>query len=382
MAAAVTSTVVIDESVLRAHARLSVGRVLIVAVLLAVELAIVVWPLPLHVAQSVSGHWDSFFGVWRLAWIADAIRTPGVRLFDAPIFHPHGLTLAFSDAMLVPSLLAAPLRYAGLTPVLTFNVVLAAAFLTSGLALFALVRRLTGSLEAGLVSATIYTLAPYRLDHLDHLEMQAAAFMPAGLWLWHRAVDRQSAAAAAGAVSMAVLQWLSAIYYGMLFAPYALVMCRHRMGAGFPAPPGAHPLAHGDRRRRRRAGRGLVLEALSRQPCRHRRSRRPRSLRSTAPRRSAISPCTRATPSTEACSRHSAARRRDCSRACWRWCWQASGWHEPRGRRRKWAYVAGRRRRIRSLARHQRSAGAASCGRSCCPIAAYAHRRVPASWCS
>ncbi len=225
MAAAFTSNVVIDESALRAQARLSVGRVLVVAVLLAAELAIVVWPLPLHVGQSVSGHWDSFFGVWRLAWIADAIRTPGVRLFDAPIFHPHGLTLAFSDAVLFPSLLAAPLRYAGLTPVLTFNIVLAAAFLTSGLALFALVRRLTGSLEAGLVSATIFTLAPYRLDHLDHLEMQAAAFMPAGLWLWHRAVDRQSAAAAAGAASMAVLQWLSTIYFGMLFAPYALVMC-------------------------------------------------------------------------------------------------------------------------------------------------------------
>jgi hypothetical protein len=145
-------------------------------------------------------------------------------LFNAPIFHPHDLTLAFSDAMLVPSLLAAPLRYFGLAPVLAFNLVLATAFLTSGLAAFALVRRLTGSTEGGLVAAMIYTLAPYRLDHLDHLEMQAAAFMPAALWLWHRAVDRQSASAAAGAVSMAVLQWLSAIYYGLLFAPYALVM--------------------------------------------------------------------------------------------------------------------------------------------------------------
>jgi hypothetical protein len=175
-------------------------------------------------AGASSGHWDSFFGIWRLAWIADAIRTPGLHVFDAPIFHPHQLTLAFSDAMILPSVLAAPLRYAGLGPVLAFNIVLAAAFLTSGLAVFGLVRRLTGSTEASLVSATIFTLAPYRLDHLDHLEMQTAVFVPAALWLWHRAVDRQSAAAAAGAVSMGVLQWLSAIYYGLLFAPFALAV--------------------------------------------------------------------------------------------------------------------------------------------------------------
>lgn len=184
--------------------------------------AAVVWPLPLHLADRVSGHWDSFFGVWRQAWIADAVGTPGLKLFNAPIFHPHELTLAFSDALLLPSIVAAPLRYAGMQPVLAFNLTLATAFVTSGLAVFALARTLTGSVEAALVSATIYMLAPYRLDHLDHLEMQTAAFMPIGLWLWHRAVDRQSAAAGAGALGMAVAQWFSGLYYGMLFAPYAL----------------------------------------------------------------------------------------------------------------------------------------------------------------
>jgi hypothetical protein len=191
---------------------------------LLVALATVVWPLPLHLVNWVDGHWDAFFSVWRLAWVADALVDPGLHLFNAPIFHPHDRTLAFSDAVLLPAVVAAPLRYAGVAPVLVYNLVLATAFVTSGLALFALVRELTGRWDAALVSATIYMLAPYRLEHFNHLEMQMAAFMPLGLWFWHRAVDRPSAASAAAAVGAGVLQWLSCIYYGLLFAPYALVM--------------------------------------------------------------------------------------------------------------------------------------------------------------
>jgi hypothetical protein len=191
---------------------------------LLLALAMVVWPLPLHLVNRVDGHWDSFFSVWRLAWVADAVVDPGLHLFNAPIFYPHDRTLAFSDAVLLPAVLAAPLRYAGVAPVLVYNLVLATAFVTSGLALFVLVRWLTGRWDAALLSATIYTLAPYRLDHFNHLEMQVAAFMPLGLWFWHRAVDRQSAASAAAAIGAGVLQWLSSIYYGLLFAPYVLVL--------------------------------------------------------------------------------------------------------------------------------------------------------------
>ena len=82
---------------------------------------IVTWPLFLTPAAHVSGHWDSFFGLWRLAWIADAIRSSDLQLFNAPIFYPHHRTLAFSDAVLLPGIAFAPLRYAGLSPALVYN---------------------------------------------------------------------------------------------------------------------------------------------------------------------------------------------------------------------------------------------------------------------
>ena len=192
-------------------------------VLIAATLA-VTWPLAPHFATHATGHWDSFFSIWRLAWIADSVRSRDLFLFDAPIFYPQARALALSDAVLLPGLVFAPLRYLGVTPTVVYNLALLAGFVTSGLAMFVLVRSLTGRAAAGMVSALIFAFAPYRLDHIDHLEMQMAAWMPAALWWWHRAVDRGEAGSAAAAAGGVALQWLSCIYYGLLFAPFLGVM--------------------------------------------------------------------------------------------------------------------------------------------------------------
>lgn len=200
------------------------GQVLAAALVLLAGTLFVTWPLGLHLTTHASGNWDSFFSIWRLAWIADAVRSRELSLFDAPIFYPQARALALSDAVLLPGLIFAPLRYLGVTPTVVYNVALLAGFVSSGVAMFVLVRSLTGRVEAGMVSAVIFMLAPYRLDHLDHLEMQMAAWMPAALWFWHRAVDGGQATAAAGAAGGVALQWLSCIYYGLLFAPFLGVM--------------------------------------------------------------------------------------------------------------------------------------------------------------
>ena len=53
-------------------------------------------------------------------------------------------------------------------------------------------RYLTGDLDAALVSATIFTLVPYRVEHFMHLELQWTMWMPLSLWAVHRAFDRGS----------------------------------------------------------------------------------------------------------------------------------------------------------------------------------------------
>jgi hypothetical protein len=80
--------------------------------LVVVATLVVVWPLPLDLGHTITGHVDALFGAWRIAWIGDALIGQPSALFHAPIFSPHRWTLAYSDSVLLPGTLAAPFRWA------------------------------------------------------------------------------------------------------------------------------------------------------------------------------------------------------------------------------------------------------------------------------
>ena len=61
------------------------------------------FPLILHPGTSIGQHGDSYFSVWRLAWVAHQLRADPWHLFDSNNFHPNRDTLAYSDAMLLPA---------------------------------------------------------------------------------------------------------------------------------------------------------------------------------------------------------------------------------------------------------------------------------------
>ena len=74
--------------------------------------------------------------------------------------------------------MAAPLVWWRIPPVLVYNLLLLGGYAGSALAMFALVRRLTGALGPSLVAAAVFTLAPYRTEHVMHLELQWAMWIP------------------------------------------------------------------------------------------------------------------------------------------------------------------------------------------------------------
>jgi hypothetical protein len=172
------------------------------------------WPQALHLGTKVAAHDDPLFSIWRLAWVAHILPVDPRHLFDANIFYPHVRTLAYSDAMLFESLLAAPWLWAEVNPILVYNLLLFAAIVSSGLGMFVLVRHLTHDPDAALVSAVIFTLVPYRIEHFMHLELQWTVWMPLALWAVHRAIDESSARFGLLAGLLLGLQMLSSVYYG------------------------------------------------------------------------------------------------------------------------------------------------------------------------
>jgi len=189
------------------------------AITLVLALTVLVtWPQALHMSSMLSPHFDAQFSVWRLGWIAHALATAPSQIFDANIFYPAPRTLAYSDATMLQGVIGAPLFWVGLSPVFVYNVMLFTGFAASGLALYLLMRHLTGSTEASLVAAAIFTVLPYRTEHFMHLEMQWVVFVPLTLWALHRAVEGGSLRYGAVAGVFIWLQVLSCIYYGVFLA--------------------------------------------------------------------------------------------------------------------------------------------------------------------
>jgi len=187
------------------------------AVLFSVLTLALTWPQVLH-PGSVPDDKDSYFNLWRLAWIAHQLPLDPLRLFDANIFAPLPLTLAFSDAVLLEGLIAAPAIWAGLPAVHALNALVLASFLACGLGAFLLVRQLTGDAGAAVVAGVIFAFAPYRFDHYHHLELLWAQWLPLTLWMCHRALESGRLAYGLWAGCCFALQGLSSIYYAVFFA--------------------------------------------------------------------------------------------------------------------------------------------------------------------
>jgi len=172
------------------------------------------WPQARYLGSRVADHGDPLLSMWRLEWLVNGAPGDARPLFDANIFYPHARTLAYSDATLLQGALAAPWLLADANPVLVYNLLLLGGIAASGFGMFVLVRQLTGSADAALVSAAIFTLAPYRVEHFMHLELQWTVWMPLTLWAVHRVFEKGSMRSGALAGLFLALQVLSSMYYG------------------------------------------------------------------------------------------------------------------------------------------------------------------------
>jgi hypothetical protein len=185
--------------------------------------AVLLYP-QLRAMYSVPDLGDPLFSMWRMSWAWRQLRGDPRSLFDGNIFYPESLTLTYSDAMLLPSLTAAPLFALGVHPVLTYNLLFVGSFLFAGVATFALASRLTGSPQAAFIAGLIYGFYPYRFEHYSHLELQMTGWMPLALIGLHRFADRPRIGAALLFAGCSVAQLYSSMYYGVFFAIYAAVL--------------------------------------------------------------------------------------------------------------------------------------------------------------
>lgn len=182
------------------------------------------WPLASDLAHlSRLDNHDAELDTWIVAWVAHALAANPLHLFEAPIFYPEHHSLAFSEHMFVPSLMGAPLLWAGLSPVLVYNVLIIAGFTLSGWAMFLLMDRWTKSTSAAIIAGLLYAFNAHVLTRFVHLQALHVEFFPLVLYALDRVLTERRLKDSVLLAVAFVLQALCSNYL-LVFTVYAMAI--------------------------------------------------------------------------------------------------------------------------------------------------------------
>lgn len=189
------------------------------AAALFVLLAVVhTWPLSSAPwRQSLNYHADAELNAWIISWIAHILPASPAHLFDANIFSPERGTLAYSEPLLAPALLVAPVRWLGGSPVLAFNLLTIFGLALTAWTAWFVAWRWTGSAGAALVAGSLAAFNVHVLTRLAHPAATQAWALPLA-WYFADGLGDRAGLRAAAALALCVALTAATSIYLLAFA--------------------------------------------------------------------------------------------------------------------------------------------------------------------
>ncbi|MCU0256398.1 MAG: hypothetical protein MUF60_06625 [Vicinamibacterales bacterium] len=185
------------------------------------------WPLATGLTRDIP--WDlgdSLLNCWILGWNAERLlRLLGGDLtalhgfYDANIFYPQPLTLAYSETLFAQTLQVLPVYALTKNLILCYNLLFLSSFVLSGLGAYLLAREFTGDWRAGFAAGLVFAFLPWRYAQAPHLQVLTTQWMPLALYALRRYFVTRRATPLAGAAAALVLNNHSNGYYLLFFAP-------------------------------------------------------------------------------------------------------------------------------------------------------------------
>ena len=207
-----------------------IGRAWSVSVVYLVTALAATWPLVRGLGRDVP--WDlgdSILNMWILSWDGEQIRrilagdfSRIATFFDANIFHPAPLALAYSEHLIPQAIQIFPVWLISGNPILCYNLLFLSSIVLAGLGMYLLVRELTGNTLAAFIAGLLFAFAPYRLPQSGHLQVLTSQWMPFVLYGLLRYFHTRRLRPLAGATLALVAQNLSSGYYLLFFMPFAV----------------------------------------------------------------------------------------------------------------------------------------------------------------
>ncbi len=141
------------------------------------------------------------------------------RTWNANIYYPHPLALAYSEHLTAQALLVLPVYAATKNPILCYNVLFLLTFFLSAVGMFLFVRALTGSAAGAFLAGIAFGFAPYRFGTMPHVQVLSSMWMPLALFGFHRFLESRRTLPLAGGAAAWAAQNLSCGYYVLYFSP-------------------------------------------------------------------------------------------------------------------------------------------------------------------
>ncbi len=208
----------------RTSARSAAAAFLLFAVLAVAQ----TWPLASAPARlSRNDNADTVLNEWIVAWVAhQAVHDP-THLVDANIFHPERGTLAYSEYLIVPAALGAPLLWLGASPVLVYNLLVLAGLTLTGWSAYLVIARWTGDAAAGLIAGVIVAFNAHtltRLPQLQALHVELLLFALLALDELLTAAHQRARVGAAVALALVIVLQGVTSYYLLVFTTIAIAV--------------------------------------------------------------------------------------------------------------------------------------------------------------
>ena len=183
------------------------------------------WPLVTGLDHLSRHNDDEWLNAWAVSWVAHQLPRDPLRLFEANIFYPHEGTLAYTEPLIVPGVMGAPIRWLGGSPLLTYNVLLLLGLTLTALAMYALVVSWGGDHWGGLLAGALLAFSTQMLTRLPHLQILHFYWLPLACLALDRLLARRQTSDAV---------WLGACVLGAaLTSGYLAVFTTFALGAAF-----------------------------------------------------------------------------------------------------------------------------------------------------
>ena len=196
------------------------------------------YPLSTRAGSVMLGDQPDFhLFIWTFGWIAHALATDPLSLFDANIFHPLRHTLAFSENMVGSGLIAAPVIWLTGNYVLATNVVSLTSVVLCGVGAYLLGRTLGLRPAAACVCAIVYAFCPPRFFRIGQLHLTTVQWIPFALAYLHAYFADGRSRHLKFAAAFFTLQALATGHGAVFLAVAMAALIAYRLAAGDPLAP-------------------------------------------------------------------------------------------------------------------------------------------------